>query len=452
VFRRFLAPALLLWPLAASAHPGTPIDFVEVIQDAKRELFPKTVYIKVVVESYSGGKKIKLQASGSGLIVSTNGYVVTNFHVVDKAVSVRCILTSREQLNAAIVGRDLETDLALLKLELPPGHKPLPAARFGDSAKLESGDFVMAMGSPFGLSRSVSFGIVSNPAQYLEGRSEFNNWIQTDAAIHPGNSGGPLVDTHGEVVGINSLATTGGKLGFAIPSVIVKRVTEQLRAKGRVDRSWSGLGLQALKDFEANTFVEADRGVLVGAIDPESPAKETGLKVGDLIVSLNGEPVDGLFVEDLPDVRRRFAELPAGVPAKLLFVRDGARKEAVLTPRGKGRVEGADFDCQEWMLTLKEINQFEDPLYYHLRRSGAYVSGVTRDANADRSGIQSGDIVVKIDGVDIPTLDAAKAVYESSLSRQSGKRKILFDVMRRGFPRKLVLDYNRTKASYELER
>jgi serine protease Do len=447
-----LAPVLLFLPFAALANPGTPIDFVEVIQNAKRELFPKVVYIKVVVESYSGGKKIRLQASGSGLIVSADGYVVTNYHVVDKAVSVRCILTSREQLDATVVGRDLETDLALLKLSVPPGHAPLPAASFGDSSKLESGDFVMAMGSPFGLSRSVSFGIVSNPAQYLEGRSEFNNWIQTDAAIHPGNSGGPLVDTHGKVVGINSLATSGGKLGFAIPSVIVRRVTEQLRSKGRVDRSWSGLGLQALKDFEANTFVEADQGVLVGAIDPESPAKESGLKVGDLIVSLNGQPVNGLYVEDLPDARRRFAELPADAPAKVVYMRGGENKEGVLVPRGKGRVEGADFDCQEWMLTLKEINKFEDPLYYHLRHSGAYISGVTRDANADRSGFQSGDIVVKIDGVDIPTLDAAKGVYQSSLSRPSGRRKILFDVMRKGFPRKLVLDFNRTKDSYELEK
>jgi len=451
-WRVFLFSAFLTAPCQA-ATSSTPIDFSAIISQAKEEIFPKTVYIKVVLENFEQGKKIRQQATGSGVIISTDGYVVTNYHVVEKAVGVRCILQQKIQLEAEVIGRDQEADLALLRLKMPAGGAPLPFARFGDSRALHEGDFVMAMGCPFGLRRSVSFGVVSNPDQYLEGLSEYNNWIQTDASINPGNSGGPLVDVHGEVVGINTLGLGGGTgLGFAIPSETVQRVVQALKDKGRVERVWSGIQFQALKDFERNTIVDAEDGVLVGGIDPDSPAQESGLKVGDLILSLQAQPVSGRYVEDLPEVRRRFAALPAGGPAALALRRDGAPLQVTLKPHLKGAVEGENFDCEEWMLTLKEINQFEDPWNYYMRRHGCYVLGIKKDANASRSGLLTGDILVRLDGREINSLQDAKTVYEASLEREAGKRKLLVELLRRGLPMKLVLDFNRTKASYEAEK
>ena len=441
-----------LWAAATAEKPAPPIDFSAVISHAKEEIFPKTVYIKVVLESFEQGKKVRQQATGSGVVISSDGYVVTNYHVVDKAVGVRCILQQTKQYEADVIGRDQEADLALLKLKMPAGAPALPAATFGDSRALHEGDFVMAMGCPFGLRRSVSFGVVSNPDQYLEGYSEYNNWLQTDASINPGNSGGPLVNIHGEVVGINTLGLGGTGLGFAIPSETVQRVVKSLREKGRMERVWSGIQFQALKDFERNTMVDSDDGVLVGGIDPDSPAQESGLKVGDLIISLDGQPVGGRFVEDLPEVRRRFAALPAGVPALLDLRRDGAPLQVKLTPHLKGAVEGENFDCEEWMMTLKEINQFEDPWSYYMRKKGSYVLGVKKDANASRSGLITGDILVKMDGREILSLEDAKSVYETSIERPSGERKILVEVLRKGLPMKLVLDFTRTKASYEAEK
>jgi serine protease Do len=234
-----LGVILAPWAVFAAVTPAQPpVDFIAVIQHAKEELFPKTVYIKTVLETYSEGKKVSEQATASGVIISSDGYVVTNFHVVNKAVSVRCILSERVQWEATTIGKDEDTDLALLKLNIPKDHPPLPYARFGDSGGLQAGDFVMAMGCPFGLARSVSFGVVSNPNQYVEGRSQYNNWIQTDASINPGNSGGPLADINGEVVGINTLEFSGTGLGFAIPSDIVRRIIEELKARA----GWNGAG------------------------------------------------------------------------------------------------------------------------------------------------------------------------------------------------------------------
>ena len=227
---------------AAEKAPATrdealaQLDFRQVIRAAKDKVFPAVVYIKVIQESHESGRKVSSEVAGSGVIISPDGDILTNWHVVDKAVEVRCLLYDGRAMTAKVVGSDKDTDLALVRLKVPADAGTVPHAVLGDSGVLMEGDFVMAMGAPWGLSRSVSIGIVSCTRRFLPLNSEYSLWIQTDAAISPGNSGGPLVNTDGEVVGINTLGVLfGGDMGFAVPSDPIRHIVGQIREVGRVN-------------------------------------------------------------------------------------------------------------------------------------------------------------------------------------------------------------------------
>jgi len=236
------APGQQAVPPAIADYP----DFRRIVQDAKSRVFPAVVYIKCVRETHESGKKESQQISGSGVIISADGEVLTNWHVIDKATSVRCLLSDGRHTPAEVVGSDQDTDLALLRLQSDEHAPDLPYARLGDSSVLKEGDFVMAMGAPWGLNRSVSIGIVSCTRRYLDTVSEYSLWIQTDAAINPGNSGGPLVNTAGEVIGLNARGISfSDGMGFAIPSETIATLLPQLREQGRVNWSWMGLRLQS---------------------------------------------------------------------------------------------------------------------------------------------------------------------------------------------------------------
>jgi len=429
-------------------------DFVRLINTAKRKVYPVIVYLKPIQTTFEEGEQAERQVIGSGVIVSPDGYVVTNHHVAEKATKISAVLFNEEQVTVSVVGHDQETDIALLKIDTVEGSEPLPYAEFGDSSELEEGDFVMTMGCPLGLTRSVSFGVVSNTKRYLgEELSRYNLWIQTDAAINPGNSGGPLVNTRGEIVGITTLGTSWYEnIGFAVPSNVVRRVVADLKEHGEVRRVWTGITFQALKDFESNTIVEAERGVLVAHVESDSPAADAGLQPQDLIVALNGEAVNGTFVEDLTAVRTAFAGLPAGKPAIVTVERDGRSVPLNLTPIIKGEVEGEDFDCKEWQMTIKEINKFADRAIYYFRKRGVYVQGTKRPGNAWGSGLRPGDIVIEIDGQDIDSLESARKSYHELDRRPKGQRKVLFRVLRAGVAQLVLLDYNKRDAEYEEEK
>jgi serine protease Do len=250
--------SLLAAALLAAGCAGTRPE-EEVIQEAKDKVFPAVVFIKPIQQEFRGGKMEKVQVFGSGAIISPEGYVVTNNHVAEKATEIRCVLSDREEVTAKIVGLDPETDLAVIKLNLAErkSKEPLPVAEFGDSTLLRVGELVMAMGAPHGFERSVSRGIVSSVERYLD-FAPYNLWIQTDAAINPGNSGGPLVDIHGRIIGINARGMRGAdNLGFAIPSMVVKDVVARILADGKVQRAWTGLRFQALKDFRKSSYIDA---------------------------------------------------------------------------------------------------------------------------------------------------------------------------------------------------
>jgi serine protease Do len=422
------------------------LDFRKVISDAKDKVFPAVVYIKVLQETHESGRKISQEVSGSGVIISETGEVLTNWHVVDKAVDVRCLLLDGRGLDAKVVGSDKDVDLALLQLQLPAGGKT-PFAVLGDSDKLKEGDFVMAMGAPWGLSRSVSMGIISCARRFLPGASQYSLWLQTDASISPGNSGGPLVNTSGEIVGINTRgAVIGGDIGFAVPASIIRDIVGQIRQYGRVNWSWTGLQLQPLKDFDRNIYFDAAEGVIVAETDPESPARRAGLQARDRIVRIAGKPVMAMTDEDLPAVRRMIGLLPKHQKAAIDLVRGEKPMTVEIEPREKGKVEGAELDCPRWDLTVREINQFDTPDLYFYRPKGVFVYGIKGPGNAELAGLRPLDILVKIDGRDVATLDDVRAIHKGALEGLKTKHRAILSVLRNGLVKQMVLDYSRDFA------
>jgi S1-C subfamily serine protease len=431
---------------AAKAEAESPLarlDFRQVISGAKDKVFPAVVYIKCLQETHESGQKISQEVAGSGVIISPQGEVLTNWHVIDKAVEVRCLLLDGRALDAKIVGSDKDVDLALLQLAAPAGAE-VPYAVLGDSETLKEGDFVMAMGAPWGLSRSVSMGIISCAKRFLPGASQYSLWLQTDASISPGNSGGPLVNTAGEVVGINARgAMSGGDMGFAVPASIIRDIVAQLRQYGKMNWSWTGLQLQALKDFDRNIYFEGTEGVIVAETDPESPARRAGLQARDRLLRIGGRPVTALTAEDLPAVRRLIGLLPKHQKVKIDFLRGDKPMTVEIEPREKGKVEGAELDCPRWDLTVREINQFDNPDLFFYRDKGVFIYGVKSPGNAGAAGLRPQDVIVKIDDKDVATLDDVRAIHKAALEGLKTKTRAIFSVLRNGLVRQVVLDYSR---------
>ncbi len=431
-----------------AATPLASPDFREVIARAKARVFPAVIYIKCIRESMESGKKESQEISGSGVIVSATGEALTNWHVVDKAIEVRCQLTDGRAASAKVLGKDKDTDLALIQLDLPGGGIA-PYAVLGDSMRLTEGDVVMAMGAPWGLNRSVSLGIISCTRRFLPEHSEYSLWLQTDASISPGNSGGPLVNTHGEVVGLNTRGVmVGGDMGFTVPSETIRDIMSQLRDYGEVKWSWTGLQLQALRDFNRNIYFDAEEGVIVAETDPESPARRAGLLPKDRIIRINDRPIMAMTEEDLPQLRRQIGLLPKNKPASIVLVRGQETLQVDLTPREKGKVEGEELECKRWDFTVKAINQFDNPgLYFH-RRQGVFVYGIKYPGNASNSDLRTQDIILKIDGRAVTTLDDVRTIHERCLEEVNKKHKLVLHVLRNGLFRQVILDFSR---DYEKE-
>ncbi|MHC4444471.1 MAG: trypsin-like peptidase domain-containing protein [Planctomycetota bacterium] len=425
------------------------LDFREVIAKAKDKVFPAVVFIKCIRETHKHGKKDSEAVSGSGVLISSKGELLTNWHVVDKALEIRCLLYDGRAFRADVLGTDKDTDLALLQVKLEADKQPLPHAAIGDSDNLKEGDFVMAMGAPWGLNRSVSIGIVSCAKRFLPENSEYSLWIQTDAAISPGNSGGPLINTTGKIIGINTRGVLfGGDMGFAIPSKSVKEIIEHIRKHGKVNWSWTGLQLQPLKDFSRDIYFDATEGVIVAGTDPESPARRAGFEPRDRIIKINGRPLNAVTEEQLPAVRRTIGMLPKYKPAKVELIRNDNKTIIELVPREKGDVEGEELDCPRWDFTLKTINQFDNPdLYFH-RKKGVFVYGIKHPGNAAMAGLRTKDIILTIDSKKITTLEEAKKNHQASLENIDIKHRIVISVLRNGLMRQIVLDFLR---DYEKE-
>jgi serine protease Do len=392
------------------------------ILTAKNKVLPALVHIEPVKEVFSEGKRVKVQVTGSGVIFSKDGYILTNNHVAEKARNVFCTLANRDEVRAEVIGLDALTDLAVLKLDLSDkDYKTVPFANFGDSDSLEVGEIVMALGSPLGLSRSLSLGVISSIDRYFEDHGEmvspYNLWIQTDAAINPGNSGGPLINIHGEVVGINARAIFFGEnLGFAIPINTAKLVIDRILKDKMVERSDTGIDWQEIKDYRRYINNLSLQGVLISDIEEGSPGEMASLKPGDLVYEINKKPVTAVYQEELPKIRKYISEIPVKSTITLKFLRNGEKNETKLITKKRGKFEGNEFECDSWGLSVKELTPRIIKNLNIKDTKGVLVSGVIAGSPADESDIFRGYVIRDVDDLKIDDLDQFKKVYEKAKS------------------------------------
>jgi serine protease Do len=265
-----------------------------------------------------------LRALGSGFVIHPSGYVVTNAHVVERSSSVQVRLASGRRFAGTVVGRDRRVDLALVKVETP---EALPVLSLGDSERLAVGELVLALGHPFGLEQTVSLGIVSRKGAPLQAAAPGFDFIQTDAAVNPGNSGGPLVDMGGRVVGVNFMATRNGSIGFAIPINLIKALLPQLLAKGTVEWGWLGVRIDEITEENVQAYgLDAPRGVGIEGVLPGQPAAQAGLRAKDVILE-----VDGRAIASPRELQRVISVTPVGTSVRLSLWRDGQPQELTVT-------------------------------------------------------------------------------------------------------------------------
>jgi len=420
--------------LAGCATMGTTSE--KAVIRAKDQVAPALVHIRPVKEVYASGKREEVQVVGSGFIISPEGYVVTNEHVAGESKSLRCVLYNKEEVDAKVVGVDPYTDIAVIKLET---KAKLPYVTLGLSNKIVAGQTVLALGSPHGLARSVSMGIVSVTDRYLEDRgdemvSPFNNWIQTDAAINPGNSGGPLVNLKGEVIGVNARILSGAEnVGFAIPIDIAKEVIDQIIKEGRVKRSWIG---EVLQPMRAKTQDPAAKGVVIADVDPLSPGYEAGLRPGDILLSVDGQPTDARFEEDLPGVRKRIADLPVGKEAVVHILRDNKETDIKVTTSERSTLKGNQVEFPEWGFTATAITDAIARKLQLTSLKGVFVTGSQVGGIAANAKLQNGDVILSVDGVEVQTLQEFQQTYHALVQ---SKKPMVMLVAKRGALSRFVL-------------
>jgi serine protease Do len=348
-------------------------------------------------------KAPRAHGEGSGVIVSEDGLILTNNHVVDGADEIKVRLSDGRELEATVVGTDPETDLAVVKV----GEKGLTAAKIGSSDAMLPGDWVVAVGSPFGLEHTVTAGVVSAKSRADVGLNTFEDFIQTDAAINPGNSGGPLINLKGEVVGINSAirSADGGSngIGFAIPSSTFGKVMDSLIARGKVERGWLGVSTQPLTtDLAASLNAENPQGALVADVLPDAPAAKAGLQSGDIITAVNGRSI-----ASPRELINAVGGLAPGEPARLTLVRDGEARAMTVhlgTRPSKGQAPAAKESPENSApmgLSLQPMNEDLAGQLGLKSAGGVLVADVEEGSPAADAGIESGDVILQAGGKDV---------------------------------------------------
>lgn len=330
------------------------------IEEAVSKVRPALVRIHVVDTYYQEGRELKYESSGSGVVITNEGHVVTNHHVAGHAKQLKVTFADKQDFPAALVGTDPLTDIAVIKVL--NGGEPLPTADFGDSDKIQVGDQVLAMGSPLALSQSVTLGIVSNAEMVMpEWMGRFGGleqdgedvgalvrWIGHDAAIFGGNSGGPLVDLTGQIIGINEINLG---LGGAIPGNLARNVAHAIIKDGKVTRAWIGIEAQPRLQHGG-----VEKGVLVSGALKGSPAEKAGIKSGDVLLSVNGQAVDVEFNVQLPDFNLLMASLPIGQEIEVKLLRDGAETSLAVTPEERQPTLPKEHELKPWGITVRDIS------------------------------------------------------------------------------------------------
>ncbi len=359
---------------------------------------------------------------GSGFVISADGYILTNNHVVDGADEIKVKFDNGKELKGELKGSDAKLDLALIKVTT---DEKLSVAVLGDSDEIEVGEWVMAIGNPFGLSETVTAGIVSAKGRVI-GSGPYDDFIQTDASINPGNSGGPLFNAKGEVIGINTAIIAGGQgIGFAIPVNMAKSIISQLKDKGKVTRGWIGVSIQPVTKDLADSFgLPAERGALVSEVNPDSPAEKGGVKSGDIIIIF-----DGKTIKEMNDLPRLVAATAAGSSVKVKVIREG--KEETLTlviEKMKDGEENSSADNQDKLgLSVKDLTKELAATLQIKEISGVVVADVKPDSLAMSAGIQRGDIIKEVNGARVAKVEE----YEKAIASVK-KDKVLRLLVKHG--------------------
>ena len=378
-------------------------------------------------------RDFKQESLGSGFIIDADGYILTNNHVVEKTDEIKVRLADDREFKATIVGKDPKTDLALIRIKTDGPLKPLP---LGDSDKLEVGDWVVAIGNPFGLGNTVTAGIVSAKYRHI-GTGSYDNFIQTDASINPGNSGGPLLNTAGEVIGINSaiFSQTGGSIGigFAIPVNMAKDLLPQLK-KGEVIRGWLGVMIQRITPALAEKLsLENDHGALVADVAPGSPAEKGGIKRGDVIISF-----DGKSVRDMNELPYLVATTPVNKNVEVVVVRDG-KKRSLQVKIGKLNEEKTAVARHQKKpslgMTVEDLTPRRVEEFGLKEEKGLVIVKVESGSPAAEAGLKVGDLILEVDRKppgDLRTFNRKMRQYRKDDT-------ILFLVKRKGATLYLIL-------------
>ncbi|HQE82512.1 MAG TPA: PDZ domain-containing protein [Candidatus Hydrogenedentes bacterium] len=407
---------LVLMPAALSAAQeaaaplaGIPETLRSSVDAAVARVKPALVRIEVVTPDYYEGREVKYESSGSGVIITPEGHVVTNHHVAGHATRMVCTLSTKEKIEAELVGRDPLSDIALLKLK-PDEPRVFPIAEWGDSTQIKVGDDVLAMGSPMALSQSVTLGIISNTEMIMprwfgpfrrmdedgEDVGSFVVWLGHDAQIYGGNSGGPLVNLQGEIVGINEIRVGG--LGGAIPSELAQQIASVLLEQGQVKRAWLGFDIQPRFKYSP-----MDHGALIANVMKDTPAAQAGLQAGDYLLRLAGQDVDVEFDEQVPLFNRFVADLPIGEAVEAIVLRDGNEKSFSMTTTDRKEASPKQSELKQWGLTVRDISFLIAKELRRDNQDGVIVTSV-------RPGGPSGDAKPAIEDKDVITAIAGQPV------------------------------------------
>ena len=371
-------------------------------------------------------REMKQQSLGSGFIIDKDGYILTNNHVVAGAEEIKVKLADGREFKARVVGRDSKTDLALIKISSL--FKSLPVLPLGDSDTIRVGDWVLAIGNPFGLGHTVTQGIISATGRAI-GSGPYDDFLQTDAPINPGNSGGPLINLKGEVIGINSaIIATGQGIGFAIPSNMAKKVASQLREKGKVVRGWIGVTIQSVTPEIAQSFgLKEAKGALVADVVAGGPADKAGIKRGDIIVTFNGKDIKNST--DLPWI---VAETSVGKTVDVKIIRNGKEMAVRMTIEELTEQRMAASRMRQ---PASDLGMRVDNMTPALRselgirdKSGVVVTNVTPGSAADDAGIQAGDVIREINHHQVRNLND----YDAAMGGAEQGKPVLFLIKRGG--------------------
>lgn len=431
---------------AVGEGKGTPLSFADLYEKVK----PAVVNISTTRTVRSGGvfspfgdsplerffgdefferffgdvprREFKQQSLGSGFLISSDGYIFTNNHVVEKAEKIIVKLSDGRQFDAKVVGRDAKTDIALIKIKA----EKLPAAEIGDSEKVRVGDWVIAIGNPFGLEHTMTAGIVSAKGRVI-GAGPYDNFIQTDASINPGNSGGPLFSLDGKVIGINTAIVAQAQgIGFAIPINMAKSILPDLKAKGKVTRAWLGISVQDVTEDMAKVLkLKSREGAIITETFKDDPADRAGLKPGDVVTEINGKKI-----KDSHELLLTIASLPVGEKITVKVVRDGKEMTFYVTvterKEEKEIASAREGAKDKFGLVVQNITPQMARELGLKKRQGVIVVAVEEGSPAEEVGIQPQDIILQVNRVPVNSVSD----YMREMSKRSVKEGIAFLIKR----------------------